>query len=142
MIAWLKLSLLRKSGFLVSLARKSPLREVEQVARSGAWGRIEYHHLLSCGHTEVRKRRETGPIRCVKCYAPPAEFTNEGEVEVCRLRLAGSLGVSPEDVRLRLDATEGSLRLKGAFVMLSADSVRRLVQPNTSRRKSGTRSSR
>ena len=116
----------------MSLARKSPLRKVEHVQQVGKWGDVRYLHLLDCGHTDERKRRVTD-VRCVKCYEPPAEFTNEAEVRVCQLRLASALNCSPEDVNLNVDATNGTLQLKGAVVWLSGEQVRRLIRrrPNS-----------
>lgn len=41
--------------------RKAPRRSVVEISREGAWGRVKYKHLLSCGHTETRPRAATSP---------------------------------------------------------------------------------
>jgi len=109
------------------MRRKSPVRRVESVTRVGPWGAYAYAHVLECGHTLYRKRRGER-LRCEKCYEPPADFENEVEVQVCRMNLASSLGCSPEDVTLNVDATNGPLQLQGAVVWLSAEQVRRLIK--------------
>jgi hypothetical protein len=113
----------------VSLRRKSPVRKIESVTRVGIWGTYAYAHVLSCGHTAYRKRASLKALKCEKCYEPPADFENEVEVQVCKLNLASSLGCSPEDVNLNIDATNGPLRLQGAVVWLSAEQVQRLIRP-------------
>jgi hypothetical protein len=45
--------------------KKAPQRLVKEINRVGNWGRVEYHHVLECGHTEIRKR--TAPADKVAC---------------------------------------------------------------------------
>lgn len=116
----------------MSLARKSPSRGVVSVIPQGAWGSTSYLHLLTCGHSLSRARASKGPVRCVKCYEPPSDFADEREVQVCQSRLAGALGVGINDVSLSVDATSGTLRLKGATVWLGDEQVRKLLSRRTS----------
>jgi hypothetical protein len=48
--------------------KAAPRRRVRDVQRRGDWGEVTYHHVLSCGHTEVRKRRTAHVvIACSGC---------------------------------------------------------------------------
>lgn len=48
--------------------KKAPRREVVSIEREGAWGRVEYLHLLDCGHTEKRKRASQSKfLSCAWC---------------------------------------------------------------------------
>ena len=48
--------------------RTAPQRDVLGVSRTGDWGKVEYRHMLSCGHTEIRKRKSEAPqIACTLC---------------------------------------------------------------------------
>lgn len=48
--------------------KKAPRRTIVSVEREGAWGRVEYAHLLDCGHIEKRKRpAKTDYISCAWC---------------------------------------------------------------------------
>ena len=44
------------------------------VQRRGDWGEITYHHLLSCGHTEVRKRKSPHVVIACSGCVTAAEF--------------------------------------------------------------------
>jgi hypothetical protein len=41
------------------------------VARVGEWGKVYYHHILTCGHIEARKRmtRVGGQVACLRCLS-------------------------------------------------------------------------
>ena len=47
----------------------APKLAVIRVDRVGPWGSVSYHHLLECGHTEVRRRcaKVADKIACTKC---------------------------------------------------------------------------
>jgi len=48
--------------------RKSPRRKIKSIERIGTWGNLKYHHLLECGHTEVRVRASSAPkLACAWC---------------------------------------------------------------------------
>ena len=48
--------------------RTAPQRDVLAINRTGSWGKVEYRHMLSCGHTEIRKRKSEAPqIACTLC---------------------------------------------------------------------------
>ena len=48
--------------------KQAPRREVTDVERVGDWGEVLYHHRLSCGHVEVRKRPSpSGVMSCMFC---------------------------------------------------------------------------
>jgi hypothetical protein len=48
--------------------RKSPRRKIKSIERIGTWGNLKYHHLLECGHTEVRPRASSAPkLACAWC---------------------------------------------------------------------------
>lgn len=109
--------------------RKSPIREVTQANKVGPHGASTWACLLECGHTTYRKRRPKSPVRCEKCFEPSGDFDSEVDIQVLQAGLAGALGVAPEDVSLKVDATKGTLALQGAFVWLGPSQVRSLVRP-------------
>ena len=47
----------------------APKLSVIRVDRVGPWGSVSYHHLLECGHTEVRRRcaKVGDKIACTRC---------------------------------------------------------------------------
>lgn len=48
--------------------KKAPQKAVKEVNRIGNWGRVEYHHILECGHVEIRKRvAPAGKVACTSC---------------------------------------------------------------------------
>ena len=48
--------------------RKSPRRKIKSIERIGTWGNLKYHHLLECGHTEVRARASAATkLACAWC---------------------------------------------------------------------------
>ena len=56
--------------------KAAPRREVVRIDREGAWGRVEYLHLLDCGHTEKRKRATRSKfLSCAWCVV--AEQTDQ-----------------------------------------------------------------
>ena len=130
------------------MARKSlkaaPRRTVVDVERRGDWGEVDYHHRLSCGHTEVRKRKApNGVIACSGCLVA-AEFsrapireraldtsdylvdtlaTLEGEVARVRAGLAVRFGVAPDAVSVAANHSS----VGHAMVFLDASEAYRLA---------------
>jgi hypothetical protein len=48
--------------------KSAPQKTIVEIQRTGEWGKVEYRHRLSCGHTEVRKRASATPkIACTWC---------------------------------------------------------------------------
>lgn len=48
--------------------KSAPQKQVIEIVRVGQWGRVEYQHVLECGHVEVRKRpSKTDKIACAWC---------------------------------------------------------------------------
>lgn len=48
--------------------KAAPRRAVVGIEREGSWGRVEYAHLLDCGHTERRKRATRSKfLSCAWC---------------------------------------------------------------------------
>lgn len=48
--------------------KSAPQQSILAIDRKGQWGKVEYHHRLQCGHTEVRKRASSAPrIACTWC---------------------------------------------------------------------------
>lgn len=53
---------------MVTSRKAAPRQKVERIDKVGPWGRTEYHHVLACGHTEVRKRvSRSSEIACLGC---------------------------------------------------------------------------
>ena len=116
------------------MARRSlkaaPRRIVRSVERHGDWGEVEYRHHLTCGHTEIRKRRSPhGVIACSGCLVaqdfaagvlpdrpsslrladgPVVDEIAGVETQAGRLRagLANRFGVDAEAIDVALRGTE------------------------------------
>lgn len=54
--------------------KRAPRRDVSSVSRVGEWGKISYHHILTCGHLEARRRmtRVGGQMACPQCLSVAA----------------------------------------------------------------------
>lgn len=128
--------------------KQAPRRQVEGIDRIGAWGRVEYHHRLDCGHIEVRKRpSKTGTMACSGCVLsekhqehiaeqkPPsfdedlwdqtgaALAVQEGSVARLKAALVARFGVPPEAVDVAVDDDDGTLRVSYAVILLSASEI-------------------
>jgi hypothetical protein len=125
--------------------KAAPRRTVREVERRGDWGEVTYHHHLSCGHTEVRKRQAptvvlacSGCLRAAEFAAAPLRevrevptgdplvddvATLEGEVARVKAALANRLGVEPDAVSV---AANGTL-VANAMVFLDASTAYRLA---------------
>lgn len=129
--------------------RKAPRREVVEIRRVGGWGRVKYHHVLSCGHMETRPRASTSPkLACVECLRtetrvsemkaipPPVRLpvasddemaTAETEFSLMRATIATRFGVPVESVDLVTTDDTGILRVRYATVFLTEKDVNRIT---------------
>lgn len=120
----------------------APKLTVTRVDRVGAWGSVSYHHVLECGHIEVRRRcaKVGDKIACTRCLdvvqrrtalAEPAlagqafpsdeevaaELTQEARI---RANVAGMLGIPADTIDVAL------LPTRRITIFLSAQEVARL----------------
>jgi hypothetical protein len=138
--------------------KKAPQKEILSIDRTGSWGKVEYRHRLTCGHTEVRKRPSTAPtIACSWCVvagekgqelaslAVREEFIDvpleepwydadaEYEVDAGRLRagLVLALGLTPEAVEVVSEVDEfGELGARYVVVFMDLSTAKRLAHMN------------
>ena len=117
----------------------------------GVHGSVKYHHLLECGHTELRPRASRAPkLGCAWCFriekAEPEfgaavlkvsdetvdydERLSHNEVQVARLHgsLAKALGVPTEAVDLVVVEKGADLMVESAVVFLSPGDIARLTR--------------
>ena len=134
--------------------RKAPRRDIVEISREGAWGKVKYRHLLSCGHTEVRPRASTSPkLACAWClradkkddeikalsagamptYVDVDEQSAEEEIAVNRTRasLAARFKIPLDAIDVVVADVNGNLLIKHALVFLSSSDVVRLTKPKT-----------
>lgn len=82
--------------------KAAPRREVLEVVKVGDWGEVVYHHRLSCGHTETRKRQSpAGHIACSGCVIA-REFAQNGPSGLPGASVGGG-AVSVADLDLVVD---------------------------------------
>jgi len=131
--------------------KAAPRRQVVRVDRTGSWGRVEYEHVLSCGHVERRKRiAPSSEIACVACVLAEKHQKNmadqanagstdehssildqlehqlamsEREAAIIKAALVSRFQVMPEAVDVVLEDDGGTLSLSYAVILLSADEV-------------------
>ncbi len=130
--------------------RKAPRRTIESIDRKGIHGSVKYHHLLECGHTEIRTRASRAPkLGCAWCFRTAEkerdvgavtlspmrtldydERLGQNEVQVARLRgsLASALGVPIEAVDLVVTERGADLTVESAVVFLSPGDIDRLAR--------------
>jgi hypothetical protein len=134
--------------------RQAPKREIKEIRRVGTWGKIQYEHILECGHTE-KLLRASRAIRiacswCVKAEEKDEEFralipqvqnitqsfedindidVSSGEIEVSRTRasLASILKIPLEAVHVVAIDSRGVLEIRSAYVFLSAGDIRKII---------------
>lgn len=130
--------------------RKAPRRDVVEVSREGAWGRVKYKHLLSCGHTEIRPRAATTPklacAWCLKAEAKNQEMKALGagvqtiqiddineklaaeEIDISRTKaiIATRFQIPIEAIDVVATDVNGNLVIQHALLFLSASDVARL----------------
>jgi hypothetical protein len=132
--------------------KKAPRRDIVDVARIGSWGRVEYHHKLECGHTEVRKRATTsGTMACAGCvlseeYQDRGQTVeadidddildligsqialNEENTQSIKVELARRLNLPAGALEIIVDYDEaGEQAISGAVIVLSADEILRII---------------
>jgi hypothetical protein len=136
--------------------KKAPQQDILSIDRTGEWGKVEYRHRLTCGHTEVRKRPSTAPkIACSWCVVaeekaeelaslavretysevpleePWYDADAEYEVDAGRLRagLVLALGVSPEAVEVVSEVDDfGDLQARYVMVFMDLSTAKRLAR--------------
>ena len=136
--------------------RQAPKREIKEIRRVGAWGKVHYEHVLECGHTE-RLPRASRAIKiacswCVKAEQKDEELRSlvpkprllmdvfdeedmsSGEVEVSRTRasLASILGIPQDAVEIFAIDSLGVLEIRSAYIFLSANDIRKVINKGAS----------
>lgn len=130
--------------------RKAPRRDVVEISREGAWGRVKYKHLLSCGHIETRPRAASTPkLACAWCLR--AESKNEElkaltsgiqlidtsdinqklaneEIDISRTKaiIASRFQIPIEAIDVVVSDVNGNLVIQHALLFLSGADVTRL----------------
>jgi hypothetical protein len=133
--------------------KSAPRRTVVRIDREGSWGRVEYAHVLDCGHTERRKRAsKTAVLACSWCVIAEkqdeqmralavAPRTDAGadddlldalggslaasEKEIAKLKgdIAARLGVSVDYVDVVVEDEDGVLSISFAMVLIPAGDI-------------------
>ena len=137
--------------------KAAPRREVTRIERMGDWGEVEYHHVLSCGHVEVRKRNSPAShLACSGCLTA-ARFAAEGpaagrarratpvippaddgiilddlagiEAEIAQIRagIAKAMKIPTEAVDVAVTSQTGMPEVAYALVFIDSDNARRLA---------------
>lgn len=129
--------------------RKAPRREVLEIRRIGGWGKVKYHHFLSCGHMESRPRASASPkLACVECLRLESRVlemksvssptrtdlisdgemaTAETEIYLIQAAIASKFGVEINDVDLVMMDDAGILRIQYATIFLAEKYVRKII---------------
>ena len=135
--------------------RKAPRRDVVEISREGAWGKVKYKHLLSCGHTEVRPRAAKTPtLACAWCVRAESKgleikalgagqilfddsdinqkLANE-EIDISRTKaiIATRFQIPIEAIDVVVSDVNGNLVIQHALLFLSASDVARLSRNQT-----------
>lgn len=137
--------------------KSAPQHDILEIKRVGEWGKLEYHHRLSCGHTEIRKRPSKAPkIACAWCVIasdkqrelkaltiiqPPIveevwdfyDDTVVDEVRLANLRsgVAYALGCSQENIEVVASIDDdGNLRVNYVSVFLDYEQAQKLANSN------------
>ena len=128
--------------------RRSPRKDVMRIEKKGTWGNIEYHHVLSCGHIEIRPRATRAPkLACVWCLRAESkeqemlalvqapvrvrEDVNvanyEHDVQSLRASIANFLKVNIEAVDVVVKDVNGRLEVQHVLVFLSSHEARMIA---------------
>jgi hypothetical protein len=126
--------------------RRSPRRKILRIEKIGKWGSVTYHHHLSCGHMESRKRASTtSEIACPWCLKAEEKdkeikaltrnpvllnlddtlADEEIKIEKARAAVASKFGVPQDAVDIKSEDVMGSLVIRSATIYLSAQDVAR-----------------
>ena len=145
--------------------KAAPQREVLEIIRIGSYGTVEYHHRLSCGHVEKRKRKAAAKyIACTLCAVvikakkeldellpnkPVPTMPEDIDVfgsevvssEMSSARMVADLasvfGIPNDMISIvYVDDENGDLAVGGATIWLDNETMQRLLQEN--RRTSGS----
>jgi hypothetical protein len=131
--------------------RKAPRRDVVDISREGAWGKVKYKHLLSCGHTEVRQRAASTPkLACAWCLraldkdvemkalvrGPSTDQDDidsriaKEEINISRMKasIASKFNIPLDAIDIVANDVDGKLQVKHALLFLSSSDVARLSQ--------------
>jgi hypothetical protein len=127
----------------VSTRNRAPRRQLLDVIKTTGYGTTRYHHLLDCGHTEIRRRHAPAPtVACMTCAqnqaaqhatavavaALPDHTSTElvsdeasTHVDAARLRagLAALLRIDLDDVIMHTNPTS----IVGASVWITANAL-------------------
>jgi hypothetical protein len=129
--------------------RRAPKRQVVDITRTGAWGRVRYVHKLSCGHSESKPRAATTPsLACawclraeqkdleIKALSSPSTLIPikeeqslsvfETGVDKMRAAIASRFSIPQDAVDITVVDENGELIIKSAVVFLSSLDVARL----------------
>lgn len=130
--------------------RKAPRRDVVEISREGAWGRVKYKHLLSCGHIEIRARASNTPkLACAWCLRAEAKDEEikaltsgvqqidtsdinqklaSEEIDISRTKaaIATRFNIPIEAIDVVVADINGNLVIQHALLFLSASDVARL----------------
>lgn len=136
--------------------KSAPRREVVSIDKIGPWGRVEYHHLLSCGHTDIRKRiSPTKVVACALCvvaekqakematiattrqaplggedfidYAGSRLAVTESRIAKIRGEIAAHFEVDVDAVDVATSDEEGELKLSYGLVFLSVQQIETVI---------------
>ena len=135
--------------------KSAPQKQVVEIVRVGQWGRVEYQHVLECGHVEVRKRpSKTDKIACAWCVIatekqrelrtltvipPPVteetwdfyDDTAVDEIKIAQTRsaLAHALGCSQENIEIVSSIDEdGNLSVNYVSVFLEYGDAQKIIK--------------
>lgn len=138
--------------------KSAPQHEILEISKIGQWGKLEYHHRLSCGHTEIRKRPSKAPkIACTWCVVatekqkelraltivqPPIveevwDFYDDmvvDEVMVANIRsgIASAIGCQQENIEVVSSVDdEGRLTINYVSIFLDYEQAKNLANKST-----------
>lgn len=120
----------------MTISRKqAPKRDVVSIAKKGEWGNVSYHHVLSCGHTEIRKRvapaEQMACTWCVVASEKAAELRSLTQPQPVSSQIlvdvADMIDVANADVAVEEDSyrAQGSL---AAALGISSDSISMVLE--------------
>lgn len=104
----------------------APKLTVTRVDRLGPWGSVSYHHVLECGHIEVRRRcaKVGDKIACARCQDVVRRRTALAETTV-----ASQVFESDEDVAAEM-TQEARIKANVASLLgIPADTIDVAIHP-------------
>lgn len=120
----------------MAISRKqAPKRDVVDIAKKGEWGNVSYHHTLSCGHIEIRKR--VAPANQMACTWCVVASEKDSELRALLqpqpvssqviMHVADLIDIDNPDIA----AEEDSFRAQGALASalgISSDSINMVLE--------------